>query len=515
MKCVSLLGLAACVSQTGSNNQLVADRKVVQGMREELGQRPRSLALLETSAGVYKFKGVSRDPAKNFCRAVVSNLESGYNPMLSGATKFGKTSRTSCAKDAEGDAIMVEDECLKGYVPNAAGKGRFMACKYQGSICEDGLEHHCTWTYLMEDLISKQTDHASACHGKMLEAKRSLDGLLYDAESILRRIRIQNDRIYAQNVTIRDLLRDQKTYWDTYMTTQEECYRTANITETNELSILDGELDQLNSLVNVIRSDVDFVRDSSYGAHSDDKNLALNAPPTSTSMVELDAEACAKLEALAKKHGDDPFAGMNCHQEREELQRVINATAETIRELRDDKRQENTEYYSECLSEATFTYKFAIESRDCDTSPCVDRRIQISAMEIHDAQNVIATWEPRMHDVEHAAERLRSYLEQLNSTCALDELVDGDLRKVQEAIRELAECPGRNDFDLKIPHWNGDDTADPTPNPTPWYDRYDTDLQHQTIGVQYGNTQLDDQITAPTRIPGHVAELNTDGLQNA
>lgn len=408
----------------------------------------------------------------------------------------------------------------------------------------------------MEDLVQRQTSHTSACHGHMLEAKRSLDGLLYDAESILRRIRIQNERIYAQNITIRDLLNDQRNYWTTYMQQQDACWTTAD-TNTSIIRGFDGELDQLSALITVIRSDVGMQRDSQYGQNEDDTQLRgvgnnpditeadrlTQAPSPApenpwdtgnehlSSFAEMEAASCAKFKDLVMKYmstsptktslgehiilGPTPskwenvvFENLDCHEEREYLQYLVNQTVREIRELKREQRQDIANEYSECMSEATYVYKFAVESRDCSTGPCVDRRIQLAALEIHDAQNVISTWEPRLHDVEHAAERLRSYLVQLNNTCVLDDNVRTELHEVQTKIRELAECPGRNDFTLTVPHWV-QPPGSYTPSPTPWFERWSPGeanpdhLDHLTQGQAYGNQDLDDQINAPVRPTEH------------
>ena len=39
--------------------------------------------------------------------------------------------------------------------------------------------HNCTWSFYMEDLISKHSESQDNCAAKLLEAKRSLDGLLH------------------------------------------------------------------------------------------------------------------------------------------------------------------------------------------------------------------------------------------------------------------------------------------------------------------------------------------------
>jgi len=40
--------------------------------------------------------------------------------------------------------------------------------------------------------------------------------------------------------------------------------------------------------------------------------------------------------------------------------------------------------------------------------------------------------------------------------------------QIRDKIIALAECPGRNDFTINVPHWTKATSA--TPVPTPWYE---------------------------------------------
>merc|ERR1719487_3022058 len=105
------------------------------------------------------------------------------------------------------------DTCNLKYVHHTDSDeaGDLTACHYDGSTCVDGERHTCKWTYYMEDLINKHsTSYHDNCAGKVLESKRSLDGLLHSVEELYRLIQAENAIIAQQNVTIRLKVTEQK-----------------------------------------------------------------------------------------------------------------------------------------------------------------------------------------------------------------------------------------------------------------------------------------------------------------
>merc|ERR1719326_2301242 len=75
----------------------------------------------------------------------------------------------------------------------------------------------------MEDLISRQNTSATNCFAQMLEAKRSLDGLLHSLAYLYNSIKQQTILIEDQNRTIRQLLVDERNLWDQYQDDQQQC----------------------------------------------------------------------------------------------------------------------------------------------------------------------------------------------------------------------------------------------------------------------------------------------------
>jgi len=140
---------------------------------------------------------------------------------------------------------------------------------------------------------------------------------------------------------------------------------------------------------------------------------------------------------------------------------------------------ENFPNYTYNASGETQSAVFVRNDNENEPNPCVDHRITQSAQNISNAQSVIAVLEPRLHDLEHAVNRMRSHLRHQNKTCTLDQHLSDRLYQIHRIVKLISECPGRNDFILTIPHWDDQSTPEPpvnTPAPTPWYSRDEDDV---------------------------------------
>merc|ERR1719456_396747 len=116
---------------------------------------------------------------------------------------------------------------------------------------------------------------------------------------------------------------------------------------------------------------------------------------------------------------------MDCHQQRENLSATF---IHAFNSMKKEIRLENqTRYvnFSNCLSQATYEYKYRVEGPGG-----IDEKIQTSAQHIHAAQLAIASLEPRLHDVEHASRRVTQYIKELNDTCDLGDNVTEHLKEV-------------------------------------------------------------------------------------
>jgi hypothetical protein len=164
------------------------------------------------------------------------------------------------------------DTCNLKYVHHTDSDeaGDLTACHYDGDLtaCVDGERHTCKWTYYMEDLINKHsTSYHDNCAGKVLESKRSLDGLLHSVEELYRLIQAENAIIAQQNVTIRLKVTEQKELWRGYIERQNLCqemYETAH----GRIDKIRKMMAELRSIASPdVRSAVNLDRDGGYQEH--------------------------------------------------------------------------------------------------------------------------------------------------------------------------------------------------------------------------------------------------------
>ena len=77
---------------------------------------------------------------------------------------------TSCASQGTGTACTNHYEHVTG-----GSSGDIAHCREGSSGCEAGAVHNCTWSFYMEDLITKHNDSEGKCAEKLLEAKKRLE----------------------------------------------------------------------------------------------------------------------------------------------------------------------------------------------------------------------------------------------------------------------------------------------------------------------------------------------------
>jgi hypothetical protein len=190
------------------------------------------------------------------------------------------------------------------------------------------------------------------------------------------------------------------------------------------------------------------------------------------SFVEMDESACqtfsSLVERVQKTHGKKAKLSPppNCHQARTDLQNEFKEAFKVLGHLYNEEIFTMEENRTICLNTATYDYKASVEGIDG-----IDDQIQDAAGKIHEAQGEIARLEPMLHDVERAVDRMRTYVGNIKDKCG-DETYIGHLYEgIRDKIKELQECPGRNDFIIDVPHWRPKRAIGaPTPAPTPWYE---------------------------------------------
>merc|ERR1719420_331314 len=184
---------------------------------------------------------------------------------------------------------------------------------------------------------------------------------------------------------------------------------------------------------------------------------------------------------------DDP-SKRNCDQQREELQKAFEKAYKEIRILKEDAKERSVD---------RICYTTAETKKTAELVPLVSQR-DIAIEKIEVASQAIAALEPVLNLVKSKAEKLRTHIsETLTPECTEAGEASKLLVRVRELIISLEECPGRNDFKLKIPP-----IEEPTESPEP-ANEAEEPTEAPTEAPELEPTE------APTEAPELATELET------
>jgi len=210
----------------------------------------QSSFLQEGSEPTFQWTGVSISDDQNFCARMT--------PILG---DYQDLSVTDCSTLAAGNTCTNHYEHI---LDGQAGDIKHCRDNSDGSACEAGAIHNCTWSFYMEDLISKHGTSEDNCAAKLLEAKRSLDGLLHSVQDVYNQLMQWNAIVQAENSTIRGLLEDQQNSWDDYVSEQANC-DSIYTSSGSDLQAIQNEMTELRAIANPdVRSAVDVRQARGY-----------------------------------------------------------------------------------------------------------------------------------------------------------------------------------------------------------------------------------------------------------
>lgn len=399
-------------------------------------------------------------------------------------------------------------------------------CAPTAGACLDGSTHKCPWTVHMKQLKSSNLNQAHSCHSRLLEARRTLDGLLQAVNTTYHEMMVENDRIKVANTTIEAALADHDAAATKLLTDRQQCEYNA-LAQNQSLVFLEADILELQSIASPTRSTIsettDYVQDTINRSVNEDTrvhdqyasikngsaldiesftkavvdNVARTLDLTgggadvttgtktaqgfSGGFIELSADSEASQGALARAGVLD--AG-TCGQMTSLLERsVVRASRQpTTAQTCVDQRTALTSNFNAAWDNLTALYDRINFEIGYNRTYClknaswvynhtilgpsgVDDRISNASQAIHIAQQTIMVLLPRLHDLEHAVTQMRTHITNLNDTCRVDARVTVHLQTIQQLIHDMQECPGRNNFTLTIPKWQANRVATPPPTP--------------------------------------------------
>lgn len=306
---------------------------------------------------------------------------------------------------------------------------------------------------ILDSFIDEQSKSGDACSSRLMESKRTLDGLLHDLKEIslevashekileteTENLNITYQSIDAVNIEVAEALKKCKKE-------REEAVK--------EVAQYSAELEEL---VQIAEPSVRYhhsVKKINEKKTSEDTLQKLSLSSLGAELVEksdFTREHCLAFMKFAKRHDYRLQTHMSdkqkptkraCDEQRQELQEAFTKAYLEVKDLLTEAKDRVTD--ETCFEAAT-------AKKAAEMVPLVAQRDQ-SAGRIEYSSAGLAATEPVLALVTDRSEQLRDHIKTtLTPECKAAGEVTEMLEKVRELIVSLSECPGRDDFTLKIP----------------------------------------------------------------
>jgi len=304
--------------------------------------------------------------------------------------------------------------------------------------------------FILDQMVSKDT-----CTSKMMEAKRTIDGVAAKVVQLSDEIEAEQSIINSNKMVVDgaiDALQESEAQEEADLAACQKTYEEA-------WAALDGKRNEIVELEQIAKPSVrsSIAHDMDVEAYVDKHIRAMESRFRNTSMeamsgIEITAENCKKVVDFLNKQSpadETEKAGIKYS--------VIDCTA-----ARQRLQDEFTEAYIEITKLITDGEKAANDEKErCDLtakneederSSQLNLQIARCTADITAAKDTIHELEPLLNNGRDETAALEKYLEKtLSRMCQEDENVTEHLKAVRRLIMSLEKCPGRNDFKLMIP----------------------------------------------------------------
>jgi uncharacterized protein YukE/predicted lactoylglutathione lyase len=305
-------------------------------------------------------------------------------------------------------------------------------------------------TLEMETFMAQQLASTDRCHAKILEARRTLDGVTAKVLQLSDEVEGQEAIIEANTLRIKGAIETSVNTGEQKEGDLAQC----DTDYTKNMADLDNHREELLELKQIanpsVRSKV--AHDVNYqeliNQHTADVaaefDASLAEPPAS--LLEMNASSCQGVVNYLnskKSMNGTKYTALDCNATREVLQEEYTTSWTAITELLQEGEAEARRVKDECIGTANMVYS----SSQADTNG----EMRDATRNIQMAKDVLSSINPLLENSRKESDALTSHLEILKDNCQLDDDVTNHLTRVRELIMSLEECPGRNDFRLEVP----------------------------------------------------------------
>lgn len=298
---------------------------------------------------------------------------------------------------------------------------------------------------LLDKFIDAQTSSKDACSSRLIESKRVLDGLLKDVNSLNSQV-LSLEQIVESEM---ENLKISKMTIEAVKTTYKEAIKSCNTERRNAIVEYKKYAAELNELRQIAMPSARYhhaVKVHTNGTNTTIKQGEILQTRKGASLLQVtfDKEECLAFLKYAKEHDVLPATlnGTDCDKKRGELQEAFTKAYAAASKLKEDAKERALD--KTC-------YESAHANLVSQIVPLVSQRDSI-VEKINSASHAIVALEPVMKVVKMKAEKLRTHISKtLTPECKEADQASKLLVQVRELILSLEECPGRNDFILKVP----------------------------------------------------------------
>lgn len=343
----------------------------------------------------------------------------------------------------------------------------------------------------MDKFIQESKESADNCHAKVLEVKRTLDGLHAKASMINAETEANTEILETQTRIQKDKEEEIKAAVKDHAEAIAECKVQRDV-DQERVEEMQGWLDELLNYANPeVRSQVatDIKYNDEVNKYTDE--LMKHKNQTVTISDDQANEIVREIQSAAAKEAADAAGKGSLVQLQESIQKWDRAQCDKVAKkmqqnrARIQEKVENStvglvkfreldcnasravlqEEYTKAYQELSKLIKRAETDRDSGYELCVEEadaqlaeeRARLNAAIQAATKNSMRAWEidqslsPLLQDVQRALQKVQGHLEELLGSCVVEDSVSAHLNRVRDLIVSLQKCPGRHDFTLSIP----------------------------------------------------------------
>jgi hypothetical protein len=304
-------------------------------------------------------------------------------------------------------------------------------------------------------IFDQMASTRDTCSSKMMEAKRTIDGIAAKVVQLSDEIEAENTIIVATKEVSDRLIDDLEESEAQEAEDLAACQKTYD----EQWAAIDGKRNEIVELEQIANPSVrsSIAHDMDVEAYVDKHIRKMEAKFRNTSMEAMSAiaiteENCKRVvDFLNTRQFPDEtekagikYSVYDCTAARQRLQDEFTEAYIEITRLITDEEAAATSEKERC----DLTAKNAEDER----SSQIELQISRCTADITAAKDTIHELEPLLENGKEETSKMETYLQRtLTAMCKTDEDVTDHLKAVRRLIMSLEKCPGRNDFKLMIP----------------------------------------------------------------